>query len=125
MTLIVLVGLAVPNKAVFDPLVGLVVPLEAALGWPLNIRAHYGGLGGAQPAPCRNARRPGWSLRVGHGLVEMMLGWLPDTAHTILFEALYSLALDQLPNTALSVPVECPACLDGRGGALPAARYGA
>ena len=57
----VLAGLAMLQEAALDALVGLTVPVDAALGQPLDICSRYAGLGDAQLAPCHNDRRPGWS----------------------------------------------------------------
>ena len=54
----VLVCLAVLSKAAFDILVGLAVPVEAAIGLPLDIYACYDSLGGACSAAWRGNWRP-------------------------------------------------------------------
>ena len=110
---------------VLDVAVELAVSVNVGFGWPLNICAHYTGLSGAQPAPCHGAPHPGLARRDGHGLTEVTLGWLSGTAQDILVGVLYSLELCRLPNTALSVLVERPACRAGRDGSQSDARYSA
>jgi hypothetical protein len=111
--LTVLGRLAVPNEAVLDAPVGLAMPVEVVLGRLLEDRSRYSSLGGAWPAPCYGAWRPGWARRDRHGPVEATFGWHPVVAHTIPVEALCSPALRQLPNTALSVLIERHTCRAG------------